>query len=107
MKLQFENGYALGWKMAVPKAFEGSIKDKNIDPGEIFYDTHKAYELPWGEAIRHIRVFVQVDQVRADEISFTIRVPNSSRTDMVTLRAATLPVSEFIHRLEHGFETED
>jgi len=105
MTTEFNNGFASGWEMAVPEAFALSLKNKNIDAGEIFYDAQEAYRLQWDEALRHIRFCVQVDAVKADEISFTMWKPNSHKTGVTKIRSATLTVVEFISCLEHGFTT--
>lgn len=76
----FVDGYALGWRFAVPEAFKEpldikrtvrSVKKRqeenwtqgrlfNFIPGSILYNTRLAYDLPWGEALDKIKLAVQV-----------------------------------------------
>ena len=83
----FVGGYAAGWFFAVPAAFRealdikegirvyGSEKVNLMTQGRLFsfkegdtlYDTPKAYELPWGDALQHIILCVQV--LRASPVS--------------------------------------
>jgi hypothetical protein len=76
----FLDGYAAGWKFAVPEAFRESLDirytprqvDKHIEymwtqgtqfnftTGDLLYDTPLAYNVEWNHALRHITLFVQI-----------------------------------------------
>lgn len=75
----FVDGFALGWKMAVPDAFKEALDIKltprmfagkkemlwtqgrvyDFHVGDTLYDTKQAYE-EWGEALKHLKLSVQV-----------------------------------------------
>lgn len=75
----FEDGFALGWKMAVPDAFKEALDIKltprifagkkemlwtqgrlyGFNEGDTIHDTKDAYE-EWGEALKRLKLSVQV-----------------------------------------------
>ena len=75
----FEDEFALGWKMAVPEAFKEALDIKltprmfagkkemlwtqgrlyDFHEGDAIYNTRQAYE-EWGEALKHLKLGVQV-----------------------------------------------
>ncbi|MDX9732230.1 MAG: hypothetical protein RBT63_10700, partial [Bdellovibrionales bacterium] len=77
-----QTGVATGWFFAVPKAFREAL-DIKLDQrsfekkrykvitqgdafffkeGDMIYDTPLARSLPWGEALRHIKFAIQVQE---------------------------------------------
>jgi hypothetical protein len=77
----FHRGYSVGWHFVLPEAFKEALDirltprvsgGKNFDiltqgrgfnfkVGDVLYDTRKAYELAWENALRHIGHSVQVE----------------------------------------------
>lgn len=75
----FEDGFALGWKMAVPEAFRDALDIKltprmfekkkamlwtqgrlyGFHEGDVIHDHKDAYK-EWGEALKHLTLSVQV-----------------------------------------------
>jgi len=92
----FREGYAAGWKFAVPESFREALDirytprqvDKNIEyiwtqgqmfnftQGSILYDTPLAYEGEWEQALRHITLFVQVSEASpsSEDVYQTIQI---------------------------------
>ncbi|MCX5869703.1 MAG: hypothetical protein NTY00_03495 [Deltaproteobacteria bacterium] len=80
--INFVDGFALGWKMAVPESFKEALDIKltarilagkremlwtkgliyNFHEGDTLYDTKLAYK-EWGEALKHLKLCVQVQSV--------------------------------------------
>lgn len=56
MSMEFFNGFT--W--AIPKAFSDAIAACKFEEGDILYDSPKAYEANWGEAVKHINHHIQV-----------------------------------------------
>src|ERR1039458_931966 len=81
------DGYANGWRFAVPEAFRNSLdikltaikigtktvdiytqgKQFSFNNGAILYDNRLAYELEWGEALKRIRLSVQIEEVTGSD----------------------------------------
>lgn len=77
--VNFVDGFALGWKMAVPEAFKEALDIKltprifakkkemlwtqgrlyDFHEGDTIHDTTQAYK-KWGEALKHLKISVQV-----------------------------------------------
>ena len=55
--LEFFPGFA--W--AVCKAFREPLASCRFEQGDILYDTKKAYEGTWGEAINHLHFSIQIN----------------------------------------------
>lgn len=78
----FSNGYAAGWKFIVRPCnwqdldilYTPRRKNKQVfyvwtqgkcysfTSGSVFYDTMKAYKMPWGEALKHITCSLQIKE---------------------------------------------
>jgi hypothetical protein len=87
----FQEGYSVGWHFVLPEAFKEALdirltprvsrgkkfvvmtqgRSYNFKMGDILYDTRKAYELVWGEALRHISYSVQIDAASPTTIETT------------------------------------
>jgi len=52
--------YFGGFSWAVPKAFAEPVAACRFEQGDILYDTKKAYEGTWGEALPHISYSIQI-----------------------------------------------
>lgn len=104
MNVEFNDGFVKGWHMAVPEAFKDALKRRRFDEGDVFYDSAKAYELPWAEALRHIGLAVQIRTVIGDEISYVLMRPDSSKKSLQTDGATKASYDEFVGMLQDGFE---
>ena len=45
---------------AVPKAFKEPLASCRFEQGDILYDTPKAYEGTWADALQHLRFSIQI-----------------------------------------------
>ena len=92
----FLDGYTVGWRFAVPEAFKDALDIKstprqignrsvnvitqgklfNFNQGSILYDTRLAYDLEWGEALKHIKLSLQIEEVKPSQciVSETIEI---------------------------------
>jgi len=86
----FIDGYAHGWRFAVRECFRDALdikltprvgskidskgkktvesiwtqgKEFNFGQGYILYDTRLAYEITWGEALKHIKLSIQINEI--------------------------------------------
>jgi len=84
----FEDGFAAGWKMAVPEHFKEALDIKltprnfnkkttmiwtqgkmyNFKSGDMLYDTKLAYQ-KWDEAMKHLKLCVQVKEAKPSFVS--------------------------------------
>lgn len=52
--------YFTSFAWALPKAFKEPLASCRFEQGDIFYDTHKAYEGTWDDALSHLRFSIQI-----------------------------------------------
>ncbi|MBM3888487.1 MAG: hypothetical protein FJ388_05100 [Verrucomicrobia bacterium] len=104
MKVEFVNGYASGWRMCVPECFRNALEKGTFAVGDVFYDTAKAYELPWGDALKHIGTCMQIAQASADKVTFTIYAPNKEKTKLVQVSTKSCSPADFTKCLKEGFQ---
>jgi hypothetical protein len=111
----FVDGYAAGWRFAVPEVFRDSldikltptkIGDKTINlytqgkqfsfnQGAVLYDTRKAYDLEWGEALKHLKLSVQVIAVApSDYVTSEIIETTSKKVEIQTQKKTKSGLSE-------------
>jgi len=60
MNTQGTNEFFDGFSWAIPTAFAEPLAACRFEQGDVLYDTRRAYEGPWGEALPHIRYSIQV-----------------------------------------------
>ena len=115
----FEDGFACGWKMAVPEAFKEALDIKltprifakkkemlwtqghlyDFHEGDTLYDTKQAYE-EWGEALKHLKLSVQVQfSSPSGYVTYeTIEVKNNE-LEIIHQKGKQEPKEEIIHGL--------
>lgn len=104
MKVDFVDGYVPGWVMCVPECFRNSLQTEIFSAGDTFYDSIEAYKSPsWREAVKHIKVAVQVRYVLAGEISFDVLALAPDSQSLKIIESKTLKTNEFINSLKYGF----
>ena len=103
-EVQFKDGYAQGWKICIPECFKGSLKTKTFSVGDVFYDTPKAYEGAWVQALNHINLSIQVQSFKPDVIVYEVFKPNKDRTALARVATGTASADEFLRKLKEGFE---
>lgn len=101
-KIQYEDGYAVGFKMAVGECFEKTMTSKNFQSGDTIYDTPKAYVGSWGESLKHIGYGFQVKDKTGDVIEYDLLKPNEDRTKLVKDSTVKESIDEFMSKLEKG-----
>jgi hypothetical protein len=102
----FLDGYAVGWRFAVPEAFKDALDIKptprqignrtvniptqgklfNFIQGSILYDTRLAYDLEWGEALKHIKLSLQVVEVIPSQCVVSETIETDSKNIKVTVK---------------------
>ena len=134
-KPRFVNGYAENWYMAVPDVFkqeldiilteriENKIKVKrwtqgipplyNFKEGHIIFDTPKAYSGEWSEALKHIKIMVQIERGIPDTFDMNkgycnghvfvkFYRPNKDKTKIEQVETAEFTQKNFVHFLQTG-----
>ena len=134
-----EAEYAEGWHMCVPKCFNDALDIRRTErvtkgkkklewtqgstflfkPGNILYDTPKAYE-PWSEALKHIKRCIQVkdasEAIPGEKgtkekpgaprnpglVKFDILVPDESRSKLIKTEEEELTQDDFVRFLITG-----
>ena len=125
----FDNGFAVGWKMAVPEIFRESLDIRLTDrryegvpkrvwtqgqnfgfnEGAVIYDTRIAYGVVWSEALKHIKVFVQVIESESakngkmrGKIRFRVMRPTMNDSSLQTSETFVTTQDEFVCLLQTG-----
>lgn len=133
----FTDGYASGWRFAVRDAFRNAlginwaprivntlnadgtaIKTKeynwvqsnqfNFNRGDVIYDNRAAYELKWSEALKFIKIFVQITEtfVNSDDstemLKFKLYRIKKDLSGVEDIDIFECKVSEFIAFLQTG-----
>lgn len=125
----FVDGYALGWKMAVPEAFKEALDIKltprmfagkkemlwtqgriyDFHEGDTIYDTKQAYE-EWGEALKHIKLSVQVQFTSSSGyVTYETIEVKDNELEIIHQKGKAKPKEEIINgliikkqRIDHG-----
>ena len=102
----FRDGYATGWRFAVTEAFKDALDIKltprkigtrtenvwtqgnqfNFIQGSVFYDTRLAYELTWVEALEHLKLSVQIADVRPSQRVVSQTIETTSKQIEISTR---------------------
>jgi hypothetical protein len=107
MNIVFENGYAEGTVMAVPLCFRSALEKERFDRGDTFYDTRKAYEGTWAQAITHLSYGLQVTSFPGTQVEFILMRPVGDPLKLESVKKATVPVETFISYLINGYMEND
>ena len=102
MKVEFKDGFAVGFKMAVPECFKDSLSKEQFNTGDIIYDDMHAYSPLWSDAVKHVSYACQVVQMVGDDIEFAILRRKHGATSLTKQNAIREPVTKFIERLQNG-----
>lgn len=102
----FRDGYAMGWRFAVTEAFKDALDIKltprkvgtrtenvwtqgnqfNFIQGSVFYDTRLAYDLSWGEALKKLKLSVQIAEAKPSERVITQTIETTSNQIAISTR---------------------
>lgn len=125
----FVDGFALGWKMAVPEPFKEALDIKltprifskkkemlwtqgrlyDFHEGDTIYDTTQAYK-EWGEALKHLKIGVQVQFASSSGyVTYeTVEIKNNE-LEIIHQKGKAKPKEEVIdglvvkkQRIDHG-----
>ncbi len=102
MKVEFEDGYAVGFKMAVGECFRDSIAKERFNAGDIIYNDKRAYLSPWSLAIEHVAYAFQVIQMVGENIEYTVLLRNKQSHSLAKDRLIKESIQDFINKLKTG-----
>lgn len=102
MKVEFADGYAVGFHMAVGECFRQELLKERFSIGDTIYDTRLAYEGNWAEALLRINYCFKVASEPSEHVEFEVMRPNDQRTNLVVTERIKESVNEFIERLRNG-----
>ena len=102
MKVEFENGYAIDFRMAVGSCFKSALANERFAPGDTIYDTSKAYSGSWSEALQQIGYGFQVANVIGNTVEYDVLRPSADRKSIQVVERVRSPVSTFIQKLQEG-----
>ena len=81
-------------------------KEFNFKSGSVLYDTKLAYELKWGEALKHIKLFVQiVDALPFAMLKFKLYRPTKDFSTIEELETIECTQENFVEFLRTGTVT--
>lgn len=109
----FVDGFALGWKMAIPESFKEALDIKltprilakktkmvwtqgliyNFHEGDILYDTKLAYNR-WEEALKHLQLCVQIQSASSSGY-----VPNETMIDGLSDKKKQLKYGSLLFKI--------
>ena len=84
-----KDNYFEGFAWAVPAAFSDALGSCHFERGDLLYDTRRAYEGSWNEALPCIRYNLQIkeplrDTTKADKSEASVFADNWSRTVLLS-----------------------
>ncbi len=125
----FVNGFALGWKMAVPEAFKEALDIKftprtfkkkkellwtqgrlyNFHEGDAIHDTIQAYE-NWDESLKHLQISIQVQFASSSGyVTYETIEVKKEEIEISSTKGKSKPIEEIIdefivrkQRIDHG-----
>lgn len=126
----FEDGFALGWKMAVPEVFKEALDIKltprmfakkkemlwtqgrlyNFHEGDTIYDNKQAYD-EWGRALEYLKLSVQVQSASSSSyMNYEVIEVQNKELEIVRRKGKSKPKKEVVdglvikrQRIDHGF----
>ena len=107
MKVEFKDGFATGFKMAVADCFKDSLAKERFNTGDIIYNDRRAYLSPWSSAIKHVGYGVQVIKMVGDDIEYDILRKKSDGRSLARSRKVKEPIGAFIELLKNGLSSSD
>jgi hypothetical protein len=105
MKVEFKDGFAVDFKMAVAECFKDSLAKERFNTGDIIYNDRQAYLSPWSEALKHIHYGFQIIQMTGDEIEYDILV--KTKQSLAKIRTVKVPINAFVERLQTGLSDQE
>lgn len=102
MKVDFVDGFAVGFRMAVGECFRDALARERFSTGDTIYDTRMAYIGTWNEALKHIEYGVQVVSAPFDHVEYDILIPNSDKTKIIPQKRVKESAGFFVERLRNG-----
>lgn len=122
----FIDGYADGWRFAVRQAFKDALDIKwttkvinkiesyewtqgtqfNFSPGDIIYDTRLAYDLKWSDALKHIKLSIQITETTpSGSVKFKLYRPQKDLRSIEQIDTIECSQTEFVSFLKTGLIT--
>jgi len=101
--VSFSEGFASGFRFAIPAAFAESLRTETFSAGDIFYDSRSAYTKPWGDALHDINHCLQVGAVFGLRLKIHHFVPTNQRDALHKMEDITLSPEELVTLLLKGF----
>lgn len=102
MKVEFENGFAKDFRMAVGEFFKDALAKEHFHAGDIIYDAKDVYAPSWAEALPHVKYAFQVVQMVGAEIEYNILRPNAKGASLVAVKRIKEPIDSFLQQLKNG-----
>ena len=102
MKVDFIDGYAVGFQMAVRECFRDALAGERFSIGDTIYDTRLAHTGEWSESLHHIQYCLQVVATHTGHLEYDVLVPDADRRRLVVIERVKEPVTSFIENLRQG-----
>jgi hypothetical protein len=106
MKIEFENGFASGFTVAVPDCFRNALNNGQFSEGDILYSNKSAYEKVWNEALKDLQYSIEVCSIASDKVEYRLWVPNFDQSKLEPKETNEVSTESFIELLRIGI-TED
>lgn len=126
----FADGFALGWKMAVPEAFKEALDIKltprmfakkkemlwtqgrlySFHEGDTIHDSKQAYD-EWGKLLEYLKLSVQVQSASSSSyVNYEVIEVQDKELEIVRQKGKSKPKEEVVdglvikrQRIDHGF----
>ena len=102
MKVDFIDGYAVGFQMAVRECFRDALAGERFSIGDTIYDTRLAHSGKWSESLQHIHYCFQVVATHTDHLEYDVLVPDAERRSLVVIERIKEPIISFVEKLRQG-----
>tara|TARA_B110000444_G_scaffold151049_1_gene141328 strand:- start:120 stop:434 length:315 start_codon:yes stop_codon:yes gene_type:complete len=104
MKVEFEDGYAKGFAVAVPDCFKNALNTGQFSAGDLLYSNKSAYEKVWSEALKDLQYSIEVSGITSDKVNYRILVPNFNQSKLVTKEVNEVSIEGFVDLLRAGIK---
>jgi hypothetical protein len=104
MKVQFQDGYAVGFKMAVGDCFRDSLAKERFNTGDIIYNDRRAYLPVWADALEHVDYAFRVVSMEAEQIRYDILTRSANRQAIINQSTISESIKEFLGKLQAGIK---
>lgn len=103
--IRFEDGFAVGFSMAIPSVFMDALNNRspNLKAGDIFFDSREPYkQSPWSKCLKYVNRIIQVDDNMTGGRTVRFSVFENTSSGLIRTGTHTLSWWRFLKLLRSG-----